>query len=174
MSTIRSIVTHFLDNQAWSYHHMNDNEAITFNLNVDGRNHRLVFDIREEMSVLMLYVLHPEGVVEEKRSTIADYITRANYGLMLGNFEIDFADGDLRYKISIDVEGGELSEAIVMNMVQAALGSVNRHYSGLMAVQYGGLSAIAAYNRAMGLPEVSVCEFPGVEMQACAKLGVVN
>jgi len=41
------------------------------------------------------------------------FLTRANYGMMIGNFEMDFTDGEIRYKTSIDVEGDKLSSALI-------------------------------------------------------------
>ena len=37
----------------------------------------------------------------EQRAAISEFITRANYGLTNGNFEMDFSDGELRYKTTI-------------------------------------------------------------------------
>ena len=36
---------------------------------------------------------------------IAEFLTRTNYSMIIGNFELDFADGEIRYKTSIDVQG---------------------------------------------------------------------
>ena len=36
---------------------------------------------------------------EIKRQDIAEYLTRANYGMVMGNFEMDYSDGEIRYLI---------------------------------------------------------------------------
>jgi len=36
---------------------------------------------------------------------VAELLTRANYGMLIGNFELDLDDGEIRYKTSIDMEG---------------------------------------------------------------------
>jgi hypothetical protein len=48
---------------------------------------------------------------------VAEFLTRANSGMVIGNFELDFADGEIRYKTSIDVEGDKLSYAIIKRLV---------------------------------------------------------
>jgi hypothetical protein len=48
-----------------------------------------------------------------KQQTIAKFITRANYGMSLGNFELDFNDGEIRYKTSIDVTDDRLNFALI-------------------------------------------------------------
>jgi len=35
---------------------------------------------------------------------VNEFLTRANYGLNIGNFEMDFQDGEIRFKTAIDVE----------------------------------------------------------------------
>ncbi|MGI6014434.1 MAG: hypothetical protein ACOX7K_09195 [Oscillospiraceae bacterium] len=35
---------------------------------------------------------------ENSRDKVAEYLTRANYGLRNGNFEMDFRDGEIRFK----------------------------------------------------------------------------
>ena len=51
----------------------------------------------------------PIRVAEEQRQIVAELLARINYGLNIGNFELDMTDGEIRYKTSIDVEGGELT-----------------------------------------------------------------
>ena len=47
------------------------------------------------------------------------FLIRANYGMMIGNFEMDFTDGEIHYKTSIDVEGDKLSSALIKRLVYA-------------------------------------------------------
>ena len=50
----------------------------------------------------LVYTTLLQAVPEEKRSAVAEFITRANYGLPGGNFEMDWRDGELRYKVFLD------------------------------------------------------------------------
>ncbi len=43
----------------------------------------------------------------------------ANSDMIIGNFELDFHHGEIRYKRSIDVEGDRLSFACINNLVYA-------------------------------------------------------
>lgn len=60
--------------------------------------------LREDQSLLFFYSVCPVNIPEDRRPAVAEYITRANYGLYVGNFEMDYTDGEVRYKSSIDVE----------------------------------------------------------------------
>jgi hypothetical protein len=63
-----------------------------------------------------------------------EFITRANYGINIGDFEMDLDDGEIRFKISMDVEAGVLSNIMVRNMMVAAYTTVDRFFPGLMSV----------------------------------------
>lgn len=101
----------------------------------------------EDSRRLLLYVRPKEVLVpDELIPAIGEFITRANYGLPLGNFEFDWNDGELNFKNSIDVNGGELTEQMVKTLVGFALECVNRYLPGLQAVLRGEtpLAAIEA------------------------------
>jgi hypothetical protein len=88
-------------------------------------------------------------VPEERRDAVALFLTRANYGILIGNFEIDLDDGELRYKTSIDVHGSELTEALLDNIVVANVAMFDRYVPGIEAVVRGmdpvdAISAIEA------------------------------
>lgn len=53
--------------------------------------------------LLSVYSLCPHRVPIDKRQGAAEVITRANYGLPVGNFEMDYEDGEIRFKVSIPV-----------------------------------------------------------------------
>ena len=67
----------------------------------------------------------------------AEFITRANYGLTIGNFELDFDDGEVRYKTSLDVEGTALTHSLCRQIVVANVFIMDRYLPGLMAVISG-------------------------------------
>jgi hypothetical protein len=80
------------------------------------------------------------SVPEDKRLAIAEFLTRVNYALFLGSFEMDFSDGEVRYKTAMAVEDGELTQAMIKKMVYANVMSMDRYLPGIMSVIYGGAS----------------------------------
>ena len=71
---------------------------------------------------------------------MAEFITRANLGLVIGNFELDLEGGELSYKTSVDVEGGTLAPTMIKNMVYINVLMMDRHIPGLNKVIYGDAS----------------------------------
>ena len=74
----------------------------------------------------------------ERIPALAEFLTRANYGLPLGNFEIDMNDGEMNFKNSLDISDGELTEAMVKTLLVFAMECANRYLPGIREVIGGG------------------------------------
>ena len=88
----------------------------------------------------MFYSIMETKVPPEKRQAVAEFLTRANYGLVIGNFEMDFSDGEVRYKTSVDVEGGQLTSTMIRTMVYTNVLMMDKYLPGIMKVVYAGAS----------------------------------
>ncbi len=92
---------------------------------------------REEQKQFVFYSVCPVNTPENKRMAIAEFLTLANSGTIIGNFEMDFEDGEIRYKTSIDVEGDSLSSALIKQLVYANVMMMDQYLPGIMSVIYG-------------------------------------
>jgi hypothetical protein len=90
----------------------------------------------DEHDVVLFYSICPLRVPEELRLEAANFLTRANYGLATGNFELDFDDGEIRYKTVVHVDG-ELSAAAVKRAVRANGIAMETYLPGIGAVIAG-------------------------------------
>ncbi len=95
---------------------------------------------REEKKQFVFYSLCPITAPEDKRQAVAEFLTRANYGLMIGNFELDFSDGEIRYKTSIDLAGENLSFALIKNLVYTNVTMMDEYLPGILSVIDDGVS----------------------------------
>jgi hypothetical protein len=75
---------------------------------------------------------------------VAEYTTRANFGLLLGNLEMDFSDGETRFKTSIDVQGDRLTSTLVRDLVYPNLHAMRQYMPGLDAILNDDASALDA------------------------------
>ena len=95
---------------------------------------------RSEQNQFVFYSICPVNAPENKRLAVAEFITRANCGMIVGNFELDFTDGEISYKTSIDVEGDRLSFALIQRVVYANVTMMDEYLPGMMCVFYGTVS----------------------------------
>lgn len=91
-----------------------------------------------DLEQFIFYVVCPVKAGEDARLAVAEFITRANFGLRIGNLEMDFLDGEVRYKSSIDFEGETLTPQLVRNAIYPAVQTIDRYLGGLLKVMYGG------------------------------------
>ncbi len=95
---------------------------------------------RVEQEQFVFYSICPINAPENKRLAVAEFLTRANSGMIIGNFELDFADGEIRYKTSIDVQGDFLSFELIKQLVYANVTMMDEYLPGIMSVIYGDVS----------------------------------
>ena len=74
---------------------------------------------------------------ESCMAQVAEYLTRANFGLRNGNFELDYSDGDIRYKTFVDCEDLLPSAAVLQDAVTIPVDMFDRYGNGLMSVVLG-------------------------------------
>jgi len=106
----------------------------------------LVGQAYEDRGQAAIYSVLPEQVPEDRRPAIALLLTRINYGLILGNFEMDVEDGEVRLKASIDFGGTEPSDVLLKPLTATALLQFDRWIPALHAV-IGGEDPAAAFAR---------------------------
>lgn len=73
----------------------------------------------------VFYLDFKDKVPQSAQNAVAEFITRANSGLIIGNFEFSYEVSILRFKTSIDFEGSGLTGALVKNMVSAACKAID-------------------------------------------------
>ncbi|MBN1873044.1 MAG: YbjN domain-containing protein [Anaerolineae bacterium] len=102
----------------------------------DNGELRCYAQIRVELEQFLFYAIAPVNAPEESRTNVAEYLTRANYGLRIGNFEMDYSDGEIRYKSSLDFEDEALTSNLIRNTIYPAVQTMDRYLAGLMRVMY--------------------------------------
>ena len=96
--------------------------------------------VPQDLQQLIFYAVAPTQAPEAARPAVAEFITRANYGLRIGNFEMDFSDGEVRYKGSLDYSGTTLAPSLIRNVVYSAVATMDKYLPGLLSVIDEGVS----------------------------------
>ena len=137
MGRIMDSVTAFLQEDNWRYEEIPGESAIRFSFS--GKN--------EDHEIFVFYCIVPLRVPEPQRPVIAELLSRINYGLNIGNFELDMNDGEIRYKTSIDVEGGELTSRMAETVIAINISTTDRYFPSFTDVMYAGVAPVEAVAR---------------------------
>jgi hypothetical protein len=134
----------FLQEDGW--YPVRVSERLAYRTFFSGKNGELrcYTRVRPEMEQVIFYAISPVRVPLEKRLVVAEFITRANYGLPMGNFEMDMEDGEVRFKGSLDFEGEILSPNLIRNLIYPVVQTLDLYLPGLLQILYGEATALDA------------------------------
>lgn len=92
---------------------------------------------REDDDQLVVYSVRPDHASPDVRFTMAEFFTRSNWALAVGNFELDLDDGEMRFKVGIDAEGDELRPPMVRQMLRTVVAAMETFATGIDRVLAG-------------------------------------
>lgn len=137
------ICAYFEENQ-WVFDRLEGREVLRMGFQGEVGKWTCFAQAREKQQQFVFYSRPDFQVPENLRGAMAEFVTRANYGVILGNFELDFNDGELRYKTAIDIEGGELLPQFIRNLVGTNITMMDRHLMALQSVATGERTPLEA------------------------------
>lgn len=145
---IMDVVLRFFREDRWNFQQMNDKPIVRAGFRgehgtwvcfarVDEQNRRFIFHSTMGMHIPPQY-----------RAAVLEYLNRVNYSVPVGNFEMDFNTGDIRFRTGIEVPEGNLDLSVVRAMAYTNVRTMDRYFTGVLSVVHGGLSPEAALARA--------------------------
>ena len=87
-----------------------------------------------------------QTVPDARRLEAAEYLHRINDGLLLGNFEMDYDEGEVRFRTSLMAEGS-LTHEVLDRYIQMPAAMLDRYAPGLAAIVADGEIAGEALRR---------------------------
>ena len=96
---------------------------------------------------VVLYGAQSARVPEVNRHIVAELIARINQNYAVGGFDLDFADGELRYRVGHTLIDEDPTHALVDRLVGYMVHAWGRYHLALMAVAYGDVTPEAALAR---------------------------
>ncbi len=134
-------VRRYLEENRWNPGRIPGRSAYGMNYRGDNGDMFCFIEVNDEVDQMACYAVAPHRIPEPHRLTAAEFLTYANYGMRIGNFELDLKDGEVRYKTSIDYEGIEVVPMLIENMLHPTVSTLDRYLPGLNAIVDEGTSA---------------------------------
>ncbi|MDC3953466.1 tetratricopeptide repeat protein [Polyangium jinanense] len=148
--TARTVVEEVLGASGFSFALAEDESGYIDYLAAVGQGIVESFAVRlaEELERVVVYVMFEPKAKKELRAELAEFITRANFGMGDGNFEMDFDDGSVRFKVALDYTDEPLSALLVRNMIFDAMDTTEVYADALARVIAGKAKAKTAVRAA--------------------------
>ena len=141
---LANIVKKFLTDDEW--HYIFDEELGIFEFNVKSSSKiqkvKYLIDVKEkEIVIYGICPINAECDDEKMMAQMAEFVCRANYGIKNGNFELDFRDGEVRYKSYIDCENENPSTEVIKRSIFYIAIMFERYGNGITSIVFAGDSA---------------------------------
>lgn len=137
---IADAVNDFLKEDKWKYFFDESKGVFKFGLRMGGKLHNIDYRIAVHKGDYVVYAFSPIGVDEHDKSMLQDmsvFITRANYGMTCGNFEMDMRDGEIRFKCYVSCEGNAVpTKEIIRESIYIPAKMYDRYAPGILGIVF--------------------------------------
>ena len=137
MEKVIEAIKAYYEKNEWNYEYDEEGHFFSSGINMGNilGNVKMYIYV-EQASYRVLLVLNSR--VEEKYyNTVGEFLHRANFGLKNGNFEMDYNDGQIRYKTFVKFKDREISQETVEDSVMVGIAMIDRYGKGLLKLMLG-------------------------------------
>lgn len=142
----------YLQNNDWNFQFDDDRGVFSFGLNIRSKLKSIRYIIGVNEDSYIVYAISPisaDNDDDDQMKRIAEFVCRANFGLRVGNFELDFRDGEIRYKCYVSCDGVIPTTEMITESVHCPAAMFTRYGDGIIQV---------LFNDAPAEQTVTVCE----------------
>ncbi len=140
MGEILDTVRHFFQEDGWPVSPQGDGSILEIGFQGQSGQWTCIAQAREEQAQFLFYSICPVVTPEHRRLAVGEFLTRVNYGMLIGNFEMDFGDGEVRYKTSLGLGEAKLSTDLIQPMVYSNVQTMDYYLPGLLMVMFSQVS----------------------------------
>lgn len=119
-----------------------DRSIFQLGMTLDNGKSDCIIDVNEKTDKILIYFYLPSTFPENKRHLAAEYITRVNFDLLIGNFDLDYNDGEVRYRCSyvFDNYADSHEELTFLRYFIASCKKMDKHLPGFMSLIYSDIT----------------------------------
>ncbi len=86
----------------------------------------------------------PVTIPDRNRLEVAEYLHRANFGLLLGSFEMDYDEGEVRFRTALVTQNEDVGESVLDRYIQMPSTMLDKYAPGIYSIVYEGDIALTA------------------------------
>jgi hypothetical protein len=122
-------------------------------------------EAREQERELVVYARYGAKAPPARRTAVAELIARANWGLTIGNFELDFDGGEVRFRVAVDLDQETVTPGLVRPLIRHAVFRADQYLAPYHQVAFGHVAPADA------IEAVERYALEDVMSDACRRLG---
>ena len=141
MDQLQDCMKAYLDRIGCRYRRSETENLYTFAL--QGRKGVYPMLLYAKAPFLICIARLPLYIPDARRLEVAEYLHRVNFGLLLGNFEMDYDEGEVRFRTTLAADE-RVGDAILDRYIQMPAAMLDQYAAGLYAIVFDGEIASAA------------------------------
>jgi hypothetical protein len=132
--SIYNALIHFFSEDDWEFAKVKG--EFTLRLAAQGKHEQFTCYAKalDDRDIFLFYSVFPVQAPKKKRRIVSDLLARINFGLLIGNFELNFDTGEIFFKTSINVTEYKLSQTLIRNLVYTNLITMDKYTPSILAV----------------------------------------
>lgn len=136
MEKIIKLIRETLEELKWKYEYDEEEKIFITGMDIDklGYCYIIIPVYRDEYVV---YTIYEEKIRDQYLNLMAEYLHRVNYGMQNGNFEMDYDDGEVRYKVFTIAKEGNISEDTIRRNILTGVVMFRKYGDGMLKIMTG-------------------------------------
>jgi hypothetical protein len=139
--SLLSAIIEFFTSEDWSFNKVKGESGLRLQYQGENGVWNCLAQVREEQNQLVFYSIAPISFPEAKRLPGAELLTRLNHNLWIGNFEMDFSTGGIRFKTSLDFADLEPDDSLIRQLVYTNVETMEKYLPKLQVMVEQSISA---------------------------------
>ncbi len=134
----------------WEFEVDEESDFVRTGIEGDNGHWQVMAVASDDDDAVLMLSLFPQRCPAHRRAPCAELLTRINFGMMMGCFEMDYDSGRIHFKTTLPFARGDLNVALLDSVVMLNLARMDRFLPAIMSVIYAGISpaqALAAARR---------------------------
>lgn len=141
---IATAINNFLKEDDWHFSFDEQKGSFRFGLSLKGklRNVKYSVHIREDdYSVYVTSPLSADADDNDMITRMSEFICRANYGLIRGNFELDVRDGEIQFKFYVPCNDSVPSDKTIGESIYIPMQMFKKYGDGIVSIIFTDTTA---------------------------------
>ena len=151
LGTPSVVARRFFAEAEWTIREDNQHGVMYSLVKGEAATWRFVAQAIDDRKLLVLYSILDPPVPVDRRPAIAEFVERVNRRLLVGAWQLDHDDGEVRFKTAVDGTTATLTTAMVRQVAELNITMVNRYFRALLLVALANISARDALRGIDGL-----------------------
>ena len=137
MKKVIDVIKTFFEKNDWKYKYNEEDKVFVSGIDMGNILGNVRMFIFVEENHYKVYMVLNSKVEERYYPVVSEFLHRANYGLNDGNFEMDYKDGEIRYKSFVNFRNIDVSQEVVEDSIIVGAAMIDRYGKGLLKLMLG-------------------------------------